>query len=63
MLMMDNPDGTKPAIRLPIPNSGFLLTKVLKDGKLSVTREGKAKGTAIAAGTADGKTYEIAIKF
>ncbi len=45
-----------------IPNSGFLLTKVMQDGKLTVTREGRAKGE-INAGAADGKTYEIVVKF
>lgn len=45
-----------------IPNSGFLLTKKIQNGKLFVTRQGWSKGN-ITAGQADGKTYELTIRF
>jgi hypothetical protein len=49
----------------PIPNSGFLITKTLKNGKLTVKREGAEKNGIKAgdAGEANGKTYEIEVKF
>lgn len=41
-----------------IPNSGFRVTKEIKNGQLTIKREGAAKGN-VNAGTADGQTYVL----